>query len=295
MTNALNSIFDMLYKLLFFCAKVIGVALVPFAVMIAFYLVYWFCKGKRFKKRNFKKVKKKYTKKGILHTLHKIFVLFPRRFVLDLYERNPDEFNEYGLHFFCGEQGSGKSIATVHFIKMLKERYPALQVRSNITLDFQDGSIESAEDLFAVDNGKLGQINYIDEIQNWFNSLDSKNMSPEHCAEICQQRKEKRILVGTSQVFYRMAKQLREQCTLLYEPLTLFGCVTIVRVYKPLINEDGAVDKKRLRKMYFFIHDEELRNSYDTYEKVKRQMRTGYKPKSEQLGEQPILLYQEGR
>lgn len=215
--------------------------------------------------------------------------------VLDLYERDPDEFNEYGLHFFCGEQGSGKSIATVHFIKSLKERYPALQVRSNITLDCQDGVIESAEDLFAVDNGKLGQINYIDEIQNWFNSLDSKNMSPEHCAEICQQRKEKRILVGTSQVFYRMAKQLREQCTLLYEPLTLFGCLTIVRVYKPLINEDGAVDKKRLRRMYFFIHDNELRNAYDTYEKVKRQMKTGYKPKSEQLGEQPILLYQEGR
>ena len=86
-----------------------------------------------------------------------------------------------------------------------------------------------------------------------------------------------------------MAKQLREQCTLLYEPLTIFNCLTIVRVYKPRIDEAGTVDKKILKKVYFFVHDEELRNAYDTYEKVKRLNLKGYKPRSEQLGMEQLL------
>lgn len=289
MSGLLTTLTDMIFKVFIFCSKIILAVILPFLLMVVFYLIYYYCKGRRFKKSKFDKTKKKYTKKGILHNLYELFVHFPQRFVLDLYLRNPDEFREYGLHFFCGEQGSGKSIATVHFIKMLKERYPGLQIRSNISLNFQDGTIESPDDLFK-ENGKLGQVNFIDEIQNWFNSLESKNMSPEVCAEICQQRKEKRILIGTSQVFYRMAKQLREQCTLLYEPMTILGCLTIVRVYKPKIDEDGAVNKKLFRRMYFFVHDKELRKSYDTYEKVKRLMEKGYKPRSEQLGEQPIML-----
>lgn len=66
--------------------------------------------------------------------------------------------------------------------------------------------------------------------------------------------------------------------------MTLFGCLTIVRVYKPKVKDDGTVDKKVLRRVYFFVHDDELRNAYDTYEKIKRLTMKGYKSRSEQLG-----------
>lgn len=37
-------------------------------------------------------------------------------------------------------------------------------------------------------------------------------------------------------------------------------------------------------KVYFFVHDEELRNSYNTYEKVERLIKKGFADRSEQLG-----------
>lgn len=282
-SGVLTTLFELIVKLLFYACVILAAALIPFLIVFTFYLIFFFIKGKRFKKSKFKKDKPKYSKKGFSFFLKRLFIYFPRRFVLDLYERDPDRFNVYGLHFFCGEQGSGKSIATVHFLKMIKERYPGAEIRSNISLNFQDGLIDSPESLLD-ESGTTGQVNFIDEIQNWFNSLESKNMPPEVAGEICQQRKQAKCLVGTSQVFYRMAKQLREQCTLLYEPMTIFGCLTIVRVYKPNVKDDGSVDKKVLRRVYFFVHDDELRNAYDTYEKIKRLTMKGYKARSEQLG-----------
>lgn len=286
--TAVNSILNMIIKFLWFVLKWGCIIISPIVLMCIVFLVYYFFRGKRFKKRSVPLEKPHYSRKGFMFTLKRIFFDFPRRFILDLYERDPDNFGVYGLHFFCGEQGAGKSIAAVHFMKMLKEKYPAAKARSNISLNFQDGTIQNPEDLL-IEDGATGQINFIDEIQNWFNSLESKNMPPEVCGEICQQRKQAKCLIGTSQVFYRMAKQLREQCTLLYEPLTIFNCLTIVRVYKPRITEDGAVDKKVLKRMYFFVHDEELRNAYDTYEKVKRLTMKGFKPKTEQLGADPVI------
>lgn len=286
--NVVNSILNMIINVLWFILKWGAIIISPIVVMFIFYMIYWFFRGKRFKKRTVPLPKPHYSRKGFFHSIKTILIDFPRRFALDLYERDPDTFGVYGLHFFCGEQGAGKSIAAVHFMKVLKEKFPAAKARSNISLNFQDGTIEGPEDLL-IEDGRTGQINFIDEIQNWFNSLESKNMPPETCGEICQQRKQAKCLIGTSQVFYRMAKQLREQCTLLYEPMTIFNCLTIVRVYKPRITEDGAVDKKVLKRVYFFVHDEELRNAYDTYEKVKRLTMKGYKPKSEQLGADPTI------
>lgn len=283
MSAAFTTLFDMLIKLMWFCLKWLAIIIAPLVLMFLIYMIYWYAKGKRRKKSKYKKPKPKYSKKGFMFFLRRLFIDFPKRLALDIYERDPDRFNVYGLHFFCGEQGAGKSIAVVHFLKQIKEKYPASQLRSNIDINFQDGRIQDPSDLLE-ENGTLGQVNFIDEIQNWFNSLESKNMPPEVAGEICQQRKQAKCLIGTSQVFYRMAKQLREQCTLLYEPLTICGCLTIVRVYKPKISEDGAVDKKILRRIYFFVHDDELRNAYDTYEKIKRLTMKGYKPKSEQLG-----------
>lgn len=285
--SVLNDILNMLIKVLWFIMKWGCIIIAPFLVMFCLYMIYYFLRGKRIKKRKYKLPKARYSKKGFFNFLKKLFIEFPRRLALDVYERDPDRFNVYGLHFFCGEQGSGKSIASVHFLKCLKEKYPASKIYSNICLDFQDGNITEPNDLLE-ESGTTGQINYIDEIQNWFNSLESKDMPPEVAGEICQQRKQAKCIIGTSQVFYRMAKQLREQCTLLYEPTTIFGCFTIVRVYKPKIDEDGTVNKKNLRRIYCFVHDDELRNAYDTYEKVRRLTLKGYKPRSEQLNNNSV-------
>ena len=78
-------------------------------------------------------------------------------------------------------------------------------------------------------NGIYGEIDVLDEIQNWFNSLQSKDFPPEMLTEITQQRKQTKMILGTSQVFSRLAKPIREQTYMLYEPTTLFWLFNICK------------------------------------------------------------------
>lgn len=69
-------------------------------------------------------------------------------------------------------------------------------------------------------------------------------------------------------------------------PITIMGCLTIVRKYKPNVDSDGVITKMKLLGVYFFVRSDELRNAYDTYAKVKRLTLKGFKPKSERYGEE---------
>ena len=116
----------------------------------------------------------------------------------------------------------------------------------------------------------VGEIDVIDELQSVLDSSFSKNFPVELLSIICQQRKVRRCILSSTQNFPRLAKQLREQTNFIYRPLTLFGCLTIVRVYKAKLDENANfIDKdNKPIKIFFFVHDEDLRNSYDSYKTV---------------------------
>lgn len=268
------------YVLIAFCAVA-----VPVLLSVLFWFIFYFCKGKRLKKRS-KKLSKPYYSKSC-NWFKLLLWDFPRRFVLDLFSRNPDDFDTYGVHIFAGEQGSGKTITAMHFVKSIKERNPCCKVDSNINIDFQDGTINDWTDILSHNNGSKGEVIILDEIQNWFSSNESKNFPPDMLTEITQQRKQRKIIVGTSQVFTRISKPIREQITLLYLPFTVFGCLTVVRVYKLRLTDDGTVDSKRLMRVYGFVHDDVLRTCYNTYDKVERLSLKGFQPRSEQLARTP--------
>ena len=227
-------------------------------------------KGTKFPKR---KSKSEYKKRNIFLTL---FYDLPRALARDYMNRNPDSMPIHGLFFFCGAQGSGKTAAAVHFLRTMVQKYPLIKIRSNISISFQHGNIRHWTELINVHNGDIGQIDFIDELQNWFSSADSKNFNPDVLQEITQERKKHKVIVGTSQVFTRLAKPFREQCTYMLLPHTFFGCFTIVLVYKPEIDDKGNLIKKHFIKIYCFVHDDDLRQSYDTWEKVERLSRVGF-------------------
>lgn len=234
------------------------------------FLIYYKFKGYKKKKRE---TKSTYKKKSFIH---RIFFKMPQQLAKDFYARDPDEFKEYGLHLFCGEQGSGKTTSTVELIQRLREQYPKLKCRSNINLGFEDGQITDWRSLVDNNNGIYGQIEFIDEIQAWFSSNQSKNFPPEMLAEISQQRKQRKMLIGTAQVFSRVAKPIREQVTFVYCPVTIAGVLTIVRVTKPQFwNPDKVCFKKYIRT-YFFVHEDKIRNAFDTYKKVLSYKKTGF-------------------
>lgn len=265
---------------LFTTLKVEGVILLilsPFIISMLIYFFYFYKQGYR--------MKKGITKKKMYHgsIVERIFWDFPKQFILDKFNKDPDEFEPYGFRMICGEQGRGKTITLVYLLMKYQEMYPYAKTFTNLCYKYEDGQINSWRDMINYSNGKYGCICVLDEVQNWFSSLQSKDFPPEMLTEITQQRKQRKVIFGTSQVFTRTAKPIREQTYLIYDPLTIFGCITIVRKKKPILDDSGTVTGYKHRGMFFFVHTPQIRSAFDTYKKIIQQAEVGFKPANEQL------------
>lgn len=120
-------------------------------------------------------------------------------------------------------------------------------------------------------NGLEGVLYLIDEIHLEFNSLESKNVPIEIMVEVSQQRKQRKHIVGTSQIYMRMAKPLREQIKDVVICKNFLHSIQFNR----LINGDSAVEKNGKLvfdtvKYSIWFHSPQLYSSYDTYAKMKR-------------------------
>lgn len=200
----------------------------------------------------------------------------PKRYWLDMFERPVDYFGVCGLHMFCGDQGSGKTIAMVELILRLQNKYPKSKTITNFGLKTETTALRKWQMLLTYVNGHYGVIAAIDEIQNWFKA--GHNTLPDGMLEVVtQNRKNLRILLCTAQRFIRVAKGIREQVTLVYEPHTFLGCFTVVVVYKPIFDSEGNVKERKYRGIYSFVHTDELRNVYDTYKCIHMLAKDGFK------------------
>lgn len=249
----------------------IGALILPFVLMSAYWYIYF-----RFVMHQKPKTSVRRAEAKTRSFFRRLFLDFPKQFVLDRLSFDPDEFAMYGFHLFVGEQGSGKTVSTVEFLRRIKQRYPLCSIATNFEYVDQDSAITSWKDLIFNNNGTYGQVDVVDEVQNWFSSNQSKDFPPEMIQEITQQRKQRKILIGTTQRFERMAKPLREQVNYIYYPLTIAGCLTIVKICKPSIDSDGQISKLRPVRRYFFVHSNEIRNSFDTYKKIEQQAKDGF-------------------
>jgi Zonular occludens toxin (Zot). len=130
-------------------------------------------------------------------------------------------------------------------------------------------SFENGDDLKRYGNGKYGVIFLVDEIQLYFNSLQSKNINIEVMTQISQQRKQRKHIVCTSQVFGRMAKPLREQ----------FSNVILCKGYFNLFQKCMLIDRDSIDgesstdtnltgtvvKNFWYIRSPKMFERYDTY------------------------------
>ncbi len=273
---------EIIYIILYIISGFIAVLILSFLINFLLALK----KNKRLPYRRNKVKKEKFLKR--------IFIDFPRQFWIDKYNKPKDYFDMYGLHLICGQQGSGKTTALTEMLLRLKVQYPKVKISTNYNYKYQDSEITNWKDIVFSENGIYGKIEVIDEIQNWFNSLQSKDFPIEMITEISQQRKQKKIIVGTSQVFQRVAKPIREQVNYLYEPITILGCLTIVRVTKPKMDEDGKVVKKNHHKIYFFVHSKQIRESFDTYKKIEKMSTEGFCPRQELTSNAAVIVASDG-
>ena len=117
------------------------------------------------------------------------------------------------------------------------------------------------------------------EIQIEFNSLESRNIDPVVITEIAQQRKQRKHIVGTSQVFNRIAKPFREQFKYAVMCRNIAGFLQInalVRGEDCLVDEQGTVKTEKVKR-YVWFHSPVVYQAYDTYAKIIRTNTVGYK------------------
>jgi len=215
--------------------------------------------------------------------------------------KNKDFFWATGTQVYVGSQGSGKTISAVRHLLLIQKKHPKALIVSNLNLTemiafdvskLDNDQLESmnfegnfptqtsylrfsdiddlARALTICNNGIYGVVYIIDEIHTYFNALESKNIPMYVFTEISQQRKQRKLIIGTSQLFLRMAKPLREQCQNIIVCKTTFGVFTRQRAYDGMtIDQDrqgnlvGTVKKKG-----YFFHNRNIRNKFDTMQKV---------------------------
>lgn len=206
----------------------------------------------------------------------RLLIMFPKRLSLDLIERDPDSFDKYGIHLVCGEQGSGKTTTVCYLLQEWRRKYPLMQIYTNMDYKYQDRPLVHWREMLTRDNGIYGVAEVIDEIQTWFSSVEWKDFPPTMLQEISQQRKQRKCIVGTAQVFSRIAKPLREQVHFVYLPITILGCLTIVRRAKAGSWNEEKQKFTKYDGLFFFVHTKELRDSFDTYKKIAKYKDTDF-------------------
>lgn len=198
------------------------------------------------------------------------------RYRFQQFRENPTEFRCTGIRIFCGSQGSGKTLSAVQYIKKVCERYPKCILVTNTDIDGLPETTEVIEYdgidcLKNVSNGIEGVVYFIDEIHLELNSLESKNVDVDTMVELSQQRKQRKHIVGTSQVYMRMAKPLREQVKDIILCKNYFGLVQINTHINGFESyEEGGKLHASVIGKYLWFHRPSLYNCYDTYAKMRR-------------------------
>lgn len=253
--------------------------IVLFYILIYSNIFVGLIRGKRFKKGRHIRIKKS-------SIFKRLFIDLPKRIAEDMFDKEPDFFKYQGLVIFTGRQGNGKTISMIEYARRMQKEYPESKCLSNLNYKYQDFELNHWSKLIDFKNGKQGVIAILDETQNWFSSNQSKDFPPEMLEVITQNRKNRRVVLGTAQNFYLLAKAIRSQATEVRRCTTLFGALTIVHRVEPVLDSDGNVKEWKHRGLYFFVHSKELRNSYDTYHVIESLRKSGFK---EQLPSPDII------
>lgn len=229
------------------------------------------------------------------------------KYLKEFSRTHPNYFEPIGTMIFCGRQGKGKTLSAVNYVYNLRRFFPKAILVTNVALKdypfnttykvdengvthyynslneeilftrdgcFPEGTTiewDGLDCLKYISNGYYGVIYLVDELHLELNSLESKNIDVDVMTEISQQRKQRKHIIGTSQVYMRLAKPLREQIFDVVLCNKYFGFLQ----FNKLI--DGEQSKEKDGKLHavvrnrsIWVHKPEYYERYNTFAKMKR-------------------------
>lgn len=195
---------------------------------------------------------------------------------------NPERMPCDGIICFCGEQGSGKTLSAVNYAHNLCRAFPKAVVCTNLSLtwDLENKVIPytGPDQMLALDNGDYGIVFLLDEMHIEFNSLESKGMDVHIFELVSQQRKSRKHIVGTSQVFGRLAKPFREQFKYAVCCDNYMGLIFRQEIFKAMNVSSGEDITTRLvpRAVKLYIPCPSDFGYYDTTQIIRRLRDNGF-------------------
>lgn len=179
-----------------------------------------------------------------------------------------------GSRVYKGYQGSGKTLSMAKYALDVSKAYPNCEVFSNFIIKGIDNfnlilSDDDLKDALALRNGTDGVLVLLDEAHLYFGK--KSGISLDVLTAISQQRKDRRRIVFSSQIWEELDISLRKQVKEIVSCRCLFGFIQINTLsdgeslsYDKLAGEYVA---KKIRTE-IFKHNLDLYNCYDTYQKI---------------------------
>lgn len=181
-----------------------------------------------------------------------------------------------GSRVYIGRQGKGKTLSMVHYVEELVAAYPDCRVFSNVKLyGIRYKFLNDDEDVamaLKYENGQKGVLVLLDEAHLFFNS--KSGIPIEVLTAISQQRKDRRRIVFTSQIWNELDISIRKQ---VQEVIACrnFGRIQWNGMYD---GESIVLDKSdysyRMDKLRpgteIFKHNDDLYKRYNTLQKIIR-------------------------
>lgn len=188
------------------------------------------------------------------------------------YVRPPQNLFPIGSIVFKGFQGSGKTLSMVHYVQLLKNQFPKCHIYSNVIIKNLDYiRIKNDNDLslaLSDSNASDGVVVLLDEAHLFFNK--KRGISLDVLTAISQQRKDRRRIVLSSQIWEELDISLRKQVKHIVSCHS-FGHIQVNTIYDgESLHWDKMQSAYVANKIYteVFKHNKELYDSYDTYQKI---------------------------
>lgn len=216
---------------------------------------------------------------------------FPYIFYLkvkDFSEQKKQGLHLYGIYGFFGLPGAGKTMAMCKKLAELRNKYGVkIYIMTNFCYNDEDFAFSGWKDLLKKYDKPL--IVAWDEVQNEFNSRDFKNFPIQLLTMLTQVRKGNGIRIYyTSQRFHFVDKNFRSLSFTVADCKTILGRYTVVKNYDIIDYEElvetvqvGKKIKIRPVKVDFFIQDDKIRNSYDSFKMLETAKSKEYMTRNE--------------
>jgi len=179
-----------------------------------------------------------------------------------------------GSRVYIGRQGKGKTLSMVKYVYDLKQEYPSCAIFSNVKLNninyvFLENDQRVSQAL-EFQNGKNGVLVVLDEAHLMFNS--KTGIPIDVLTSISQQRKDRRRIVFSSQIWNELDISIRKQVQ------EVVSCRNIGRIQVNTVYDGESIRLDKSDYTYqmdkirteVFKHNDVYYSRYDTYQKILR-------------------------